>query len=170
MHTDDFMQLLVSTVTAARGGNAEASPSSSRSHARRARRGRLLNKLLTKEPPESSTADAHNPATPAVYQPPTPATPPEATNASKALLDVSLDSAGAAENSFETEEAPPVADPPMESQNNKFLPGYGSVYNNHTLKPAISHSTPPGWPPTSYTNQSPPARELTKFHYPMQSP
>ena len=107
MHTDDFMQLLVSTVTAARGGNAEASPSSSRSHARRARRGRLLNKLLTKEPPEIPTADAHNPATPAVYQPPTPATPPEATNASKALLDVSLESAGAAENSFETEEAPP---------------------------------------------------------------
>ena len=70
MHTDDFMQLLVSTVTAARGGNAEASPSSSRSHARRARRGRLLNKLLTKEP---STADAHKPTTPTTqWHSPTP--------------------------------------------------------------------------------------------------
>ncbi len=162
MHTDDFMQLLVSTVTAARGGNAEASPSSSRSHARRARRGRLLNKLLTKEPPEIPTADAHNPATPAVDQPPTPATPPEPTNALKDLLGVSFDSTGTAENSFETEEAAPKEDPPMESQNNnKFLSGYGSVYNNHTLKPAISHSTPPGWPPTTYSNQRPPARELS---------
>ena len=161
MHTDDFMQLLASTVTAARGGNAEASPSSSRSHARRARRGRLLNKLLTKEPPEIPTADAHNPATPAVDQPPTPATPLEAKNALKDLLGVSFDSTGTAENSLETEEPAPMEDPLMESQNNKFLSGYGSVYNNHTLKPAISHSTPSGWSPTTYPNQRPPARELS---------
>ena len=163
MHTDDFMQLLVSTVTAARGGNAEASPSSSRSHARRARRGRLLNKLLTKEPPASSTADAHNPTTPTTHQPSTPTTSPEASNASKALLNVSLDSAGAAENSFEsqTEEAATVEDPPTESHNNKFLSRCGSVYNNHTFKPAISHPTPPGWPPTTHTNQRPPTRELS---------
>ena len=163
MHTDDFMQLLVSTVTAARGGNAEASPSSSRSHARRVRRGRLLNKLRTKEPPASSTADAHNPTTPTIHQPSTPTTPPGATHATKALLDVSLDSAGAAEISFETqtEEAAPEDEPLTESRNNKILPRFGSVYNNHTFKPTISHSTPPGWPPTTYTNQRPPARELS---------
>ena len=163
MHTDDFMQLLVSTVTAARGGTAEASPSSSRSHARRVRRGRLLNKLLTTAPPASSTADAHNPVTPTVYQPTTPTTPPGDTNASKDLLGTSLNSAGAAENSFESQidEPAPADDPTTESQNNKLLPGYGSVYNNHTLKPAISHSTPPGWPPITYTIQRPPARELS---------
>ena len=164
MHTDDFMQLLVSTVTAARGGNAEASPSSSRSHARRARRGRLLNKLLTKDPPAPSTADAHNPETPTVHQTPTPTTPPGDTDASKDLLGTSLNSAGAAENSFESlnDEPPPAEDTPTEPQNiNKFLSGYGSVYNNHTLKPAIFHSTPPGWSPITYTNQRPPARELS---------
>jgi hypothetical protein len=160
MHTDDFMQLLVSTVTAARGGNAEASSSSSRSHARRARRGRLLNKLLTKEPPASPMVDAHNPTTPIIHQPSTPTTPP---GASQALLGTSLDSTGTAEISFETptEEAAPEDEHHTESRNIKIVPRCGSVYNNHTFKPAISHSTPPGWPPTTHTNQRPPARELS---------